>query len=128
MARLAGVNIPDDKRVEIALTYVFGVGKPTSQAILKATNINPNTRVKDLGEDELSRLRTELTEKHTVEGDLAQAIRLNINRLKDISSYRGERHKRGLPVRGQRTRTNARTKRGKRLTVGSGRKTPPPPK
>src|SRR5688572_15173125 len=128
MARLAGVNIPDDKRVAVALTYIFGIGNTAAGKILAATNVDPNIRVKDLSEDEMSRIRTQLTEKHTVEGDLAQQIRLNVNRLKDINSYRGERHKKNLPVRGQRTRTNARTKRGKRVTVGSGRKVAPAPK
>ncbi len=128
MARIASVTIPDNKRVEVALTYIFGIGNSASRKILAATKIDPNARVKDLSEAELNQLRTEITANHQVEGDLAQAIRLNINRLKDINSYRGLRHKAGLPVRGQRTRTNARTKRGRRLTVGSGRKKAPGPK
>lgn len=128
MARIAGVNVPDNKRAEVALTYVFGIGLTTAQKILKTAGVDPNLRIKDISEAELNKIRSEITEHHEVEGDLAQHIRLNINRLKDISSYRGSRHKANLPVRGQRTRTNARTKRGKRLTVGSGRKTAPAPK
>lgn len=120
MARLANVNIPDNKRVEIALTYIFGIGHSSSIKILQKTGIDLNTRVKDLTEDEMAKLRTELT-NYQVEGDLGQTIRLNINRLKDINSYRGLRHKQNLPAHGQRTRTNARTKRGRRVTVGSGR-------
>lgn len=125
MARLAGVVIPDNKRVVIALTYIFGIGPTAAKKITATAKINPETRVKDLTEDELNSLRNEITAHYQVEGDLQQAIRLNINRLKDIGSYRGGRHKAGLPLRGQRTRTNARTKRGRRVTVGSGRKTPP---
>ncbi len=120
MARLANVNIPDNKRVEIALTYIFGIGHSSSVQILQKAAIDPNTRVKDLTEDEMSKLRTELG-NYQVEGDLGQTIRLNINRLKDINAYRGLRHKQNLPAHGQRTRTNARTKRGRRVTVGSGR-------
>lgn len=128
MARIAGVNIPDSKRVEVALTYVYGLGQKSSALILTSTKINPNTRVKDLTEDELNRIRNEITANYRVEGDLAQLVRLNINRLKEINSYRGGRHKSNLPVRGQRTRTNARTKRGKKMTVGSGHKKAPAPK
>ena len=128
MARLANVTIPDNKRVAIGLTYIFGIGNSAARKILEATKIDPNTLVKDLTEAELSKLRTELSANHQVEGDLSQAIRLNINRLKDINSYRGIRHKANLPSRGQRTRTNARTKRGRRVTVGSGRKKAPAPK
>lgn len=127
MARIANVNVPDKKRVEIALTYIYGIGRSVSRKILKEANINLNTKVADLTEDELSRLRSQITEKYQVEGDLAQANKLNINRLKETGSYRGSRHKVNLPVRGQRTRTNARAKRGKRVTVGSGRKKAPTP-
>lgn len=128
MARVAGISIPDNKRIEIALTYIQGVGRAGSKKILTATKIDPNARAKDLSEAQLNLIRSEITANHQVEGDLAQAVRLNVNRLKDINSYRGIRHKLNLPVRGQRTRTNARTKRGKRLTVGSGRKAAPAPK
>ena len=122
MARIANVTIPDNKRIVVALTYIYGIGTTAAGRILTATKIDPNTRVKDLTEDELGRLRSELTANYQIEGDLAQTLRLNLNRLKDINSYRGIRHKLNLPVRGQRTRTNARTKRGRRVTVGSGRK------
>lgn len=128
MARIAGVAIPDNKRVEISLTYIYGIGRSLSRRILAATKVDPNTRVKDLSESEINHIRAEIEAHHQVEGDLAQAVRLNINRLKDINTYRGMRHKSNLPVRGQRTRTNARTKRGKRMTVGSGHKKPPAPK
>jgi small subunit ribosomal protein S13 len=122
MARISGVNIPDAKRVEIALTYIFGVGLNTSQKILAATKISPDTRVKDLTEAEISKLREQIDKNYHVEGDLQREISLNIKRLKEINSYRGLRHKANLPVRGQRTKTNARTKRGKKVTMGSGRK------
>lgn len=128
MARISGVNIPDNKRAEIALTYIYGIGHTSSLKILKKINIDPNTRIKDITEDELARIRQEISDNYEVEGDLAQHIRLNINRLKEISSYRGDRHKKSLPLHGQRTRTNARTKRGRRATVGSGRKKAPAPK
>ena len=128
MARIANVNIPDNKRAEVGLTYIFGIGSSSARRLLAAAKIDPNTRIKDLSEAEINRLRTEITNNYRVEGDLSQAIRLNINRLKDINSYRGARHKVNLPVRGQRTRTNARTKRGRRVTVGSGRKAAPAPK
>lgn len=122
MARISGVNIPEAKRVEIALTYVFGIGLKTSQDILAATGVNPNTRVKDLTDAEVSKLREQIDKHYRVEGDLQREISLNIKRLKEINSYRGLRHKANLPVRGQRTKTNARTKRGKKVTMGSGRK------
>lgn len=128
MARISGVNIPDNKRAEIALTYIYGIGHTSSLKILKKINIDPNTRIKDITEDELARIRQEISDHYEVEGDLAQHIRLNINRLKEISSYRGDRHKKSLPLHGQRTRTNARTKRGRRATVGSGRSKAPAPK
>lgn len=123
MARIAGVNIPTDKRVEVALTYIFGVGLTRSQKILSATKINPDTRVKDLTEGEIGRIREVLEKNYKVEGDLRREVTLNIARLKEVGSYRGTRHKLGLPAHGQRTKTNSRTKRGgKRVTVGSGRK------
>lgn len=122
MARISGVNIPDAKRVEIALTYIFGIGLKTSQDILNATGVNPDTRVKDLTEPEITKLREYIDKTYHVEGDLQREIGLNIKRLKEINSYRGLRHKANLPVRGQRTKTNARTKRGKKVTMGSGRK------
>jgi len=128
MARIAGINIPDNKRAEIALTYIQGIGRTSSIKILKQAGIDKNSRIKDITEEELAKIRQEITDNYEVEGDLAQHTRLNINRLKEIGSYRGDRHKRNLPAHGQRTRTNARTKRGRRLTVGSGRKTPPAPK
>ena len=122
MARISGVNIPDTKRVEIALTYIFGIGITTSRKILVATGISPDTRVKELTEAEVSKLREVIDKNYHVEGDLQREISLNIKRLKEINSYRGLRHKANLPVRGQRTKTNARTKRGKKVTMGSGRK------
>lgn len=122
MARVAGTNIPNEKRVEIALTYVVGVGLTTSHKILEALKINPDTRVKDLTEDELARIREFIDKNYQVEADLTRLVSLNIKRLREIGAYRGLRHKAGLPVRGQRTKTNARTKRGKRRTAGSGKK------
>lgn len=122
MARIAGVNIPNDKRVEIALTYIFGIGLTTSQKILSSTGINPNTRVKDLTESEVIKLREEIDKNLTVEGDLQRVVSQSVSRLKEINSYRGLRHKNNLPARGQRTKTNARTKRGRKVTAGSGRK------
>ena len=121
MARIAGVNIPTDKRVEIALTYILGVGLTTSRKLLQQTGIDPNMRVKSLSEAEITKLRTAV-EALQVEGDLARQVSTNIKRLKEISAYRGLRHKANLPARGQRTKTNARTKRGKKITMGSGRK------
>ena len=123
MARVAGVNIPDGKRVEIALTYIYGIGLSCSKEILKTAQISPDTRVKNLSENELNRIREILEKNYKIEGDLRREVVQNINRLKEVTSYRGLRHKLGLPVRGQRTKTNSRTKRGgKRVTVGSGRK------
>ncbi|WJH36436.1 30S ribosomal protein S13 [Paenibacillus sp. CC-CFT747] len=121
MARIAGVDLPRDKRVEIALTYIFGIGRTTSQNILSATGVNADTRVRDLTEDEVSKLR-EAIDKMKVEGDLRREISLNIKRLIEIGSYRGIRHRRGLPVRGQRTKTNARTRKGPRRTVANKKK------
>lgn len=118
MARIAGVNIPDDKRVEIALTYIYGIGRPAAGKILAQANINPDTRAKDLSEEQLAEIRGVIEKNFRVEGELQQAVAMNIKRLKDISSYRGQRHQRGLPVRGQRTRTNARTRKGKKKTIG----------
>ncbi len=117
MARIAGVDIPRDKRVEIALTYIFGIGLPTSRKILQVTGLNPDTRVKDLTEEETQKLRREIEDHHKVEGDLRREVSMNIKRLMDIGCYRGQRHKLGLPVRGQKTKTNARTRKGPRRTV-----------
>ena len=117
MARIAGVDLPRDKRVEVGLTYIYGIGLATSQEILSNTGINPDTRVKDLAEEEVTRLREIIDRDYVVEGDLRREIGLNIKRLQEIGCYRGMRHRRNLPVRGQRTRTNARTKRGARRTV-----------
>lgn len=118
MARIAGVEIPREKRIEASLPYIYGVGASLSKKILKATGINPNTRTKDLKEEELTRIRELLEKNYTVEGALKHQVGLNIKRLKDIQSYRGTRHIKGLPVRGQRTKTNARTKRGRRSVIG----------
>jgi small subunit ribosomal protein S13 len=122
MARIAGVDIPNDKRVAISLTYIYGVGRPTANKILKRAEINPDTRVKDLTEQEISRIREVLEGNYVVEGDLRRELSMNIKRLMDIGTYRGLRHRRGLPVRGQRTRTNSRTRKGPRRTVGSKKK------
>ncbi len=118
MARIAGVDLPRDKRVEVGLTYIYGIGRSTSNQILAELNINPDTRVKDLTEGEVNELRNILDEKYTVEGDLRREVNLNIKRLIEIGSYRGMRHRRGLPVRGQKTKTNARTRKGPKKTVG----------
>ena len=123
MARIAGVTLPKEKRIEIALTYIFGIGRPRSKKILATANINPDTKAKDLTEQETNTLREIIEKKFRVEGDLKREILTNIKRLKEISSYRGSRHTKNLPVRGQRTRTNTRTVRGNvRRTMGSGRK------
>ncbi|MBQ3655097.1 MAG: 30S ribosomal protein S13 [Synergistaceae bacterium] len=119
MARIAGVDLPRDKRVEIGLTYIFGIGLKTSQKILAATGVNPDTRVKDLSEADAQKLRREIEDNHKVEGDLRREISMNIKRLIDIGCYRGQRHRLGLPVRGQRTKTNARTRKGPRRTVAN---------
>jgi small subunit ribosomal protein S13 len=118
MARIAGVDLPRDKRVEVGLTYIYGIGRSTSNKILEELKINPDTRVKDLTEGEINALRGILDEKYTVEGDLRREVNLNIKRLIEIGSYRGMRHRRGLPVRGQNTKTNARTRKGPKKTVG----------
>ena len=122
MARIAGIDIPREKRVEVSLTYIYGVGLPTSQRILTQTNINPDTRVRDLTEEQVNRLRELIDRRHKVEGDLRREVALNIKRLIEIGSYRGLRHRRNLPVRGQRTKTNARSRRGPKKTVGVRRK------
>ena len=122
MARIAGVDLPRDKRVDVALTYIFGVGRTTSGDILTKTEIRPETRVRELREDEVARLREVLEREYRVEGDLRREIAMNIRRLQEIGCYRGIRHRRGLPVRGQRTRTNARFRKGPRRTVGVRRK------
>ncbi len=123
MARIEGVDLPRDKRVEIGLTYIFGIGKPTSQKILGETGINPDTRIQELSEEEVSRLRDYINKNVQVEGDLRREVQLSIKRLMEIGTYRGLRHKRGLPVRGQRTKTNARTRKGPAKTVaGRGRR------
>ena len=123
MARIAGIDIPREKRVEIALTYIFGVGLSSIQKILKQTSINPDTRVRDLTEDQVNRLREVIDRSFKVEGDLRREVALNIKRLIEIGSYRGMRHRRNLPVRGQRTKTNARARRGPKKTVGARKKT-----
>lgn len=124
MARIAGVDLPRDKRVEIGLTYIYGVGLSRSKEILAATGINPDTRVKDLSDAEVAALRANVESNYQVEGDLRRWESMNIKRLIDIGTYRGRRHRLGLPVRGQRTRTNARTRRGRRIAV-AGKKKPP---
>ncbi len=122
MARIAGVDLPRDKRVEAALPYIYGIGLSLGRRILKETGVNPDTRVRDLSEDEVSRLRDVIEKQYRVEGELQRAVQLNIKRLIEIGSYRGIRHRRGLPVRGQRTQTNARTRKGPARTVGVRRK------
>jgi small subunit ribosomal protein S13 len=123
MARIAGVNIPNEKRIEAALPYIYGVGLTLSKKILAATSVDPDKRTKDLTEGELNRIREYIEKSYKVEGELRQQVLLNIKRLKEIGSYRGIRHIKGLPVRGQRTKTNSRTRRGNvRKTAGSGRK------
>lgn len=121
MARISGVDIPNDKRVVISLTYIFGIGKQTSQKILAAAGVSEESRVKDLSEDELRRIREEIAKVKT-EGDLRREVALNIKRLQEIGSYRGIRHRRGLPTRGQNTRNNSRTRKGPRRTVANKRK------
>jgi len=129
LARIAGVDIPRDKRVVISLTYIHGIGRTTSAKVIKQANVNPETRVKDLADDEVSRLRQVIDRMSNdkeilVEGDLRREVAMNIKRLTEIGTYRGLRHRRGLPVRGQRTRTNARGRRGPKRTVGVRRKKP----
>ncbi|HEY8346842.1 MAG TPA: 30S ribosomal protein S13 [Symbiobacteriaceae bacterium] len=122
MARIAGVDLPRDKRIEAALPYIYGIGWSLSREILKKTGINPDTRVRDLTEDEIARLREIIDREYKVEGDLQREVQLNIKRLIEIGCYRGLRHRRGLPVRGQRTKTNARTRKGPRRTVAGKKK------
>ena len=122
MARISGIDIPREKRVEVSLTYIFGIGLPTSQKILAQANINPDTRVRDLTDDQTNRLREIIDRRYKVEGDLRREVAMNIKRLGEIGSYRGLRHRRNLPVRGQRTSTNARQRRGPKRTVGVRRK------
>ncbi|HHU92628.1 MAG TPA: 30S ribosomal protein S13 [Halanaerobiaceae bacterium] len=121
MARIEGVDLPRNKRVEVGLTYIYGIGRSRAKQILEATGVNPDTRVKDLTEAEIAKLRDEIS-KYQVEGELRREVRANIKRLMDIGCYRGLRHRRGLPVRGQRTKTNARTRKGPKRTVGVRRK------
>lgn len=122
MARIAGVDLPREKRVEISLTYIYGIGRSTSREILAVAEVDPSTRVRDLAESEVSRLREIIDRNYRVEGDLRREIAMNIKRLQEIGCYRGIRHRKGLPVRGQRTRTNARQKRGQRRTVAGKRR------
>ncbi len=124
MARIAGVDLPRDKRVEIGLTYIYGIGLTRSQSVLKVTGVNPDTRIKDLSDAEVAALRSEVEGSYQIEGDLRRLEAMNIKRLMDIGTYRGRRHRLGLPVRGQRTRTNARTRRGGRRTVAGKKKAP----
>ncbi|PSF39403.1 30S ribosomal protein S13 [Aphanothece hegewaldii CCALA 016] len=124
MARISGVDLPRDKRVEIALTYLYGIGLTRSQEVLEKTGVNPDTRVKDLTDEEVANLRSYIETNFQIEGDLRRLEAMNIKRLADIGTYRGRRHRLGLPVRGQRTRTNARTRRGRRVTVAGKKKAP----
>lgn len=124
MARISGVDLPRDKRVEIGLTYLYGIGLSRSQEILAETGINPDTRVRDLSDEEVATLRTYIETNYQIEGDLRRWETMNIKRLVDIGTYRGRRHRQGLPVRGQRTRTNGRTRRGRRVTVAGKKKAP----
>jgi len=122
MARIAGVDIPNNKRVEIALTYIYGIGRKSANDILAQTGINPDTRAKDLTEDEIAKLRDVIENNYTVEGDLRREVALNIKRMVEINCYRGIRHRKGLPVRGQRTKTNARTRKGPAKTIANKKK------
>ncbi|MCI1823289.1 MAG: 30S ribosomal protein S13 [Megasphaera sp.] len=122
MARIAGVDLPRDKRVEVGLTYIFGIGLSSSQKILKKTGVNPDTRIRDLTEDEVSKIREVIGADYKVEGDLRREDALNIKRLIEVNSYRGKRHRAGLPVRGQRTKTNARTRKGPRKAIAGHKK------
>jgi len=122
MARISGIDLPNEKRVEIGLTYIYGIGKQTSNKILQATKINPDTRVKDLTEDEVAAIRNYIEKNCTVEGDLQREVQLNIKRLQEIGCYRGVRHRKGLPVRGQNTKQNARTRKGPKKTVAKSKK------
>ena len=122
MARIAGIDLPREKRVEIALTYIFGIGRKSANDILKLANVNPDTRVKDLTEDQEAALRDVIDKNYTIEGDLRREVALNIKRLTEIGCYRGMRHRRGLPVRGQRTKTNARARKGPKKTIANKKK------
>lgn len=122
MARIAGIDLPKEKRVEIGLTYIYGIGLPKSHEILESTGINPDTRIKDLTEDEVNALRDYVNKNITVEGDLRRQIALDIKRLREIGCYRGMRHRKGLPVRGQKTKTNARTRKGPKKTIAGKKK------
>ncbi len=122
MARISGIDLPKDKRIEIGLTYIYGIGRPTATKILEATGVNPDTRVKDLSEEDVAKLRDYIDANLTVEGDLRREVALNIKRLIEIGCYRGIRHRKGLPVRGQRTKTNARTRKGPVKTIANKKK------
>ena len=122
MARIAGVDLPNDKRIEIALTYIYGIGRTSADKIIADTGINPDTRVKDLTEDEVAKIRDQIENNYKVEGDLKREVQSNIKRLTDIGCLRGRRHRLGLPVRGQRTKTNARTRKGPKHTVAAKKK------
>ena len=122
MARIAGIDLPKDKRIEIGLTYIYGIGRKSAQDILAQTGVNPDTRVKDLTEDEAAKLREAIEKDYVVEGDLRRDVALNIKRLVEIGSYRGLRHRKGLPVRGQRSKTNARTRKGPKKTIANKKK------
>ena len=122
MARIAGVDLPNDKRIEIALTYIYGIGRTSADKIIADTGINPDTRVKDLSEDEVAKIRDQIENNYKVEGDLKREVQSNIKRLSDIGCLRGRRHRLGLPVRGQRTKTNARTRKGPKHTVAGKKK------
>jgi len=122
MARIAGIDLPREKRVEIGLTYIFGIGRPSANRILKDANVNPDTKVRDLTDDEVKKISKVISETQTVEGDLRREIAMNIKRLVEIGCYRGVRHRKGLPVRGQKTKTNARTRKGPRRTVANKKK------
>ncbi|MCD7772563.1 MAG: 30S ribosomal protein S13 [Ruminococcus sp.] len=122
MARIAGIDLPRDKRIEVGLTYIYGIGPNISKKILKETGVNPDTRVKDLSEDDAAKLRDYIDKNVTVEGDLRREVALNIKRLVEIGCYRGVRHRKGLPVRGQRTKTNARTRKGPKKTIANKKK------
>ena len=124
MARISGIDLPRDKRVEIGLTYLYGIGLRTSQKILQATGVNPDTRVRDLSDEDVSKLRTHIEDNYQIEGDLRRLQAMNIKRLGDIGTYRGRRHRQGLPVRGQRTKTNGRTRRGRKVTIAGKKKAP----
>ena len=122
MARIAGVDLPRDKRIEIGLTYIYGIGRVSSNKILEAAGVDPNTRVKDLTDDEVKKISTVIDETMTVEGDLRREVALDIKRLQEIGCYRGIRHRKGLPVRGQKTKTNARTRKGPKRTIANHKK------